>query len=110
LLAGLLVAGIAYFAAAGVEDLWSAAVRRPFAAEDARFDPGTFLTAANDYLHGRPLIEQDGDKWKVVSLDGKVTFAEGVSEEDAKAIRNGVLSADPTRIGEHRTDPPSYVV
>src|SRR4051812_46136152 len=35
LLAGLVVGLIAYFAAAGVENLWSAAVKRPFAAADA---------------------------------------------------------------------------
>jgi ABC-type branched-subunit amino acid transport system ATPase component len=39
-------------AAAGVEQLWKAAVRQPFAEPGARFDLGIALTAAADYMRG----------------------------------------------------------
>jgi ABC-type branched-subunit amino acid transport system ATPase component len=86
-LAGLGVAILAYFAAAGVENLWAAAVRRPYAAEDAKFNLGIFLTAANDYLHGRPSIERDGAEWKLVSPDGNLTLGRFTDRETAEAIR-----------------------
>jgi ABC-type branched-subunit amino acid transport system ATPase component len=52
LLVGLSTAALAYLAAAGVEDLWVAAVREPFKAPDARFDLRVFLSAAGAYLGG----------------------------------------------------------
>jgi ABC-type branched-subunit amino acid transport system ATPase component len=50
--AGLLVAALAVLAVVGVEQLWSAAIRRPFAEPGARFDAGVALAAAVDYLAG----------------------------------------------------------
>jgi branched-chain amino acid transport system ATP-binding protein len=49
---GLVVAALAVLAAVGIEQLWAASIRRPFAAPDARFDPGIALRAAADYLRG----------------------------------------------------------
>ena len=47
---GVLVALLAFLAVVGVEQLWAASVRRPFADPQARFDLGTALTAAANYV------------------------------------------------------------
>ena len=52
---GLLVAALAVLAVAGVEELWKAAIRQPFAEPNARFDPGIALNAAADYMRGVPV-------------------------------------------------------
>ena len=53
---GLVVALLAVFAAAGVEQLWKASIKKPFAAKDAKFEFGTAFTAATDYFQGLPGI------------------------------------------------------
>ncbi|HET6572440.1 MAG TPA: ATP-binding cassette domain-containing protein, partial [Fimbriiglobus sp.] len=51
---GLLVAVLAVLTVVGVEQLWTAAIRKPFAEPDARFDLAIALRAAADYLRGVP--------------------------------------------------------
>src|SRR5262245_24129432 len=46
LLAGLVVGLLAYLAAAGVQELWTAAVTRQFASVEDTFDAGKMLSAA----------------------------------------------------------------
>lgn len=55
LISGLAVGVLAFFTAAGVEGLWNASIKTPFAAPDARFAFGTFFTAVSDYLAGKSL-------------------------------------------------------
>jgi branched-chain amino acid transport system ATP-binding protein len=79
---------LAYFAAAGVENLWSAAVKRPFAAQGEKFSFSQAMAAATDYLQGLPAIEPTADgKFNVVSLDGKTTFATWADESEARTYR-----------------------
>jgi ABC-type branched-subunit amino acid transport system ATPase component len=49
-LTGLVVAGLSFLAAAGVEGLWAAAVRKPFPDPADGFRPGPALTATGEYL------------------------------------------------------------
>ena len=92
LLAGLVVGLIAYVAAAGVQELWSAAIKRPFAGPDDRFHAGVMLGAARDYLSGRPLIEKRGDGYAVVGLDGKAVYYEAPTWEMAREVRDAMLA------------------
>ncbi len=92
LFTGIVIAAISYLATAGIENLWSASIRRPFAKMGPAYTSAHSLQGAWDYLHGRPLIESNGVQWEVVSLDGKtVLFAAG-SEQQAKEFRNGLLN------------------
>jgi branched-chain amino acid transport system ATP-binding protein len=88
--AGIVIGLFAYLIVAGIEGLWSAALRRPYAAPDAKFDLSTSLTAAGDYLAGRPLIEADNANWNVGSGDGKIRFGSLASNEEAIAFRNAL--------------------
>ncbi|QEL18271.1 ABC transporter ATP-binding protein [Limnoglobus roseus] len=100
LVAGLVVAGLAYFAASGVESLWSAVVRRPFAAEGGSFSLAHSLSGAVDYLSGKPGIEKQANgTFAVVSLDGKVTFATTPTVDEAKAVREQVLAGNYNNAG-----------
>ena len=62
---GVVTAVFALITAAGIEQLWSAAIRRPFAEPQAQFSLGVALSAAADYLQGKPSVSQipDSDKW-----------------------------------------------
>jgi ABC-type branched-subunit amino acid transport system ATPase component len=89
---GAFVALFAFLAAAGVEELWSAAIRRPFAEPGARFSPGTSLAAAGDYLRGKPGVSKVPykDRWQVVALDGRV-LGTANTEADARQLRADLL-------------------
>ncbi len=52
--AGVLVLLLAVLAAAGVEGLWTASIKKPFDAAGATFTPGPALAGARDYLRGLP--------------------------------------------------------
>ena len=86
-LVGLLVALFAGFAGAGVEQLWTAAVRKPFAAADARYEVGPSLTGAADYLLGKPGVSPAGEQFEVTGLDGK-TLGKYPTLELAAAARD----------------------
>lgn len=98
--AGLIIAGLAYVAASGVENLWSASLKRTFSTQGDSFTFSQAATAAVDYLKGRPSIEKQGDAvFAVYSLDGKVKFATANTEAEARAVRASVLAntySDPT--------------
>ncbi len=93
---GLVVALLAVFAAAGVEQLWKASIKKPFAAKDATFEIGTAFTAATDYFQGRPGIApvSDGAQYEVSSLNG-TTLGKVATVEAAKQLRESLLNADP---------------
>ncbi|HVK16369.1 MAG TPA: ABC transporter ATP-binding protein [Fimbriiglobus sp.] len=95
--AGLVVAILAMFAAAGVEQLWRASIRQPFAEPGARFDPGTFVSAAGDYLLGKPGVSKvpGEDRWQVVSIGGRTRFGSPTTEADARLLRRSLLTQDP---------------
>ena len=97
--AALVVGLLAYLAASGVEDLWSASVTRQFAAADDTFDAGKLLTAANDYVHGRPGVQRNRftGRWEVVTLDGKETLAVAETRDEAVGIRDAAV-ADPPEV------------
>lgn len=96
LFAGVLVAFLAYMAAAGVQQLWSASITRQFAAADDQFDLVKIVVAANDYLHGRPGVERNRftGRWEVKSLDGKTTLATAADRDAAVAIRDAIITAE----------------
>ena len=93
---GLVVALLAVFAAAGVEQLWKASIKKPFAAKDAKFEIGTAFTAATDYFQGLPGIAPipDGAQYEVSSLNGG-TLGKVDSLDAAKQLRDSLLNADP---------------
>ena len=81
----LLVGFLGMLAASGVEEMWSASIRRPFAEPDASYSLGTSLGAFGDYLQGKPGISKKPlqEKWQVVGLDGNELVA---AESEAAAI------------------------
>jgi branched-chain amino acid transport system ATP-binding protein len=93
-LAGLLVSALAYLASAGIENLWAAAIKRPFASETSSFQFSHALSAVNDYLHGRPLIEKSGESWNLVTQDGKTTLFSAKEESQVAKFRDGLLAGD----------------
>jgi branched-chain amino acid transport system ATP-binding protein len=57
--AGLVVGLIAFFASAGLEGLWTAAVKSPFKEADSSFSLGTSIAAAVDYFQGKDLKDDE---------------------------------------------------
>ena len=106
--AGLVVALIAYVAAAGVQELWSAAVKRPFAGPDDRFHTGVMLAAARDYLSGRPLVEKRGDGYAVVGPDGKTVYYEAPTADAAREARDALLAGVEPTAGPPGADKPAF--
>ena len=89
LLVGLVTAGLAFLAAAGVERLWFAAVKRPTVGGTVPLTFGSAFSSAAAYLRGDLAVEKQrrGSLWKVVSADGKTELAVARNEEDANAKR-----------------------
>jgi ABC-type branched-subunit amino acid transport system ATPase component len=94
---GLLTAVMGLFAAAGVEQLWRASVRQPFAAPDDWFALVPFLTAASDYMQGRPGVSKvpGEEKWQVTSLDGATVYGTTGSEGEARKLQGLLMDAAP---------------
>ncbi|MFO0935330.1 MAG: ABC transporter ATP-binding protein [Gemmataceae bacterium] len=59
LLAGLVVAGLAFLVMAGVEGLWTAAMKTPYTTADARFDLKLSCTEAFRYLSGETIPAEE---------------------------------------------------
>jgi len=99
-LAGLVVSLLAYLAAAGVQELWSASVTRQFAAADDTFSSKKFFTAANDYLHGKPGVERNRftEQYEVKSLDGKVLLYMSGDEATARAVQTAIAGNSEPKI------------
>jgi branched-chain amino acid transport system ATP-binding protein len=88
LLAGLVVGLIAYLAAAGVQELWRAAVVRQFPGADDKFDFNKISTASSNYLSGVPGVAQNPitQLWEVSSLDGKTLLTVEADESAARSF------------------------
>ncbi|HJZ91462.1 MAG TPA: ABC transporter ATP-binding protein [Gemmataceae bacterium] len=84
---GLLTAFLTALVAVDVEALWVAAVKRQPVTE---FSYRRSLANAWDYIHGEPAVEKKrGNRWNVVSSDGKLGLAENIdSEAVAKYVRD----------------------
>ena len=93
---GLVVALLAVFAAAGVEQLWKASIKKPFAAKDAKFEIGTAFTAATDYFQGLPGIApvSDGAQYEVSSLNG-TPLGKVATRDEAQKLRESLLAGEP---------------
>ncbi len=93
LLAGVAVGLMAYLAAAGVQELWTASITRQFASPDDKFSFSKFSTSALDYLSGKPGVEKNRitAKWEVKSLDGKNALGVFDDESAARSFRDGLL-------------------
>ena len=98
---GLIVAFLSGSAAAKVEALWTAAVRKPFAVPGAVFEFGKASGALSRYLQGKPgyskLAFEDG--WEIATLDDK-ELARATTEEDASKLADEFLTAKPTLEGK----------
>lgn len=96
LLAGLLMGFLSYLAAAGVQQLWSATITRQFAAADDRFDLNKIVTAAQDYLRGKPGIERNhiSGRYQIKTLDGRLTLATTDDRASAQALRDAFLEQE----------------
>ncbi len=110
-LTGVLVGLFAYFAVAGVEQLWAAAVKRQFARLDDELSLGKVAAAAGDYLSGKPSVSRekpssDPDRppelWEVVKLDGKTLLLTVPDEATARERRDAIL-AGPAAVREAGT-------
>jgi len=96
LLAGLVVAALAWLISTNPEKFWTASARNPYQKKDDGFDPGKSFTAAGDYLQGQPGVffkpksaeKQDEGTWQVVALDGETVLREANTREDAVALRD----------------------
>lgn len=101
---GLVVAILALFAAAGVEQLWKASIRRPFAEPGARFSPGPALAAGVDYLSGKPGVNKvpSKDEFIIVGLNGNTVYGSATTEEAATSLRDKLLQTEPTLVTENK--------
>ncbi len=86
---GVVVALLAMLTAAGVEQLWKAAVKRSFPDNDARFEFTPARVAAEDYLSGLPGVFKVADKneWQIVSHDGTKVLYTTINPGDAYNMR-----------------------
>jgi ABC-type branched-subunit amino acid transport system ATPase component len=104
ILSGLVVGLFAYLAAAGVQELWTAAVTRQFASPEDTFSLSKMTTAAADYLSGKPGVEKNRitGKWEVKALDGKTSLGVFDDESAARAHRDSLLQ--PAGLGAAAAD------
>jgi len=90
-LIGLLTALLAAIVAVDVEGLWVAAVKRQPIND---FSYRKAIANAWDYLHGEPAVEKRrGNRWNVVSSDGKIILAEGIASDVAAITIRDDLAA-----------------
>ena len=98
---GLLVAFLSGSAAAKVEALWTAAIRKPFAVPGAVFEFGKASGSLSRYLQGKPGYSKlaFADGWEIATLDGK-ELARATTEDDASKLADEFLTANPTLEGK----------
>jgi ABC-type branched-subunit amino acid transport system ATPase component len=92
-LTGVLVSLMAYLAAAGVQQLWTAAVKNQFLGVDDTFDGKKMFSAGVDYLRGRPCAYRNPvtGQWEVNSLDNKTPLGNFGSKDEALKFRDELL-------------------
>lgn len=107
LLAGLLTALVAFLAAAGVQELWRAAITRQFSGSDDTFSFNKLFNAASDYVSGKPgiVLNRITNRWEILSLDGKSTLDVVDSEEEARTLATRIITDPLPPIPENPTLP-----
>ena len=93
---GLFVSFLLTFLAAGVEQLWNATIRKPFAAPGDKFEFGKAINAASRYLQGKPGYSKlpFEDAWIVSYHDGE-EFMKVPDEKVAKELADMLLTFPP---------------
>ncbi len=96
LVAGLLTALVAFLAAAGVQELWRASITRQFSGSDDTFSLSKLLSAAGDYVAGRPgvVLNRITNRWEILTLDGKTTLDVVDTEDEARQLA-AKIATDP---------------
>ena len=104
LLVGLATALAAALAAVNVDRLWQAAIKQNYAGPGEPFSYATAWQSAGDYLAGRLRVARaPGNRWSVVTADGRRTLAYADDLAQAEQLRDrlttlvGYLVADPGR-------------
>jgi len=89
LLAGFLVALLAFFSSVGIEGLWYATVKRPTAGGIVPLRTSAVVTAAVAYVNGEPATEKQrrSSLWRVTTADGATELAVVRTEEEAKSLQ-----------------------
>jgi branched-chain amino acid transport system ATP-binding protein len=85
--AGMVVAMIAFLAAAGVQQWWVAAVKKQFLGVSDHFDAGKILRASRSYLAGEPSLFRNPitEKWELFAHDNVTSL--GVYDTEAEAAK-----------------------
>ncbi len=88
LLVGVTTALAAAVAAVNVDRLWQAAIKQNYAGPGEPFSYQTAWHSAQDYLAGRLRVAHAGNRWSVVTADGRRTLAFADDKADADAQRD----------------------
>ncbi len=106
-IAGLLTAMVAFLAAAGVQELWRAAITRQFSGSDDSFSLSKVLAATGDYVAGRPgiVLNRITNRWEILSLDGKTTLDVVDSEAEARELASRIVLDQLPAIAENAKPP-----
>ncbi|VTS05041.1 branched-chain amino acid abc transporter atp-binding protein : ABC transporter related protein OS=Pirellula staleyi (strain ATCC 27377 / DSM 6068 / ICPB 4128) GN=Psta_4550 PE=4 SV=1: ABC_tran: ABC_tran: BCA_ABC_TP_C [Tuwongella immobilis] len=93
---GLLVGVLSWIAAASVDDLWKAAIKRQLSDGVENFSYGTALRDGMAYLRGDLAIDKPrrSRTWQVVSCDGEVELLRGLTLEAATLARDRLQSGE----------------
>lgn len=93
LFAGLVVALLAYLAAAGVQELWRASITRPFGGAEDRFETAKFASSFRHYLQGHPgvVLNRITGRWEILSLDGSESLYGSSDEAEVRRIRAAMM-------------------
>jgi branched-chain amino acid transport system ATP-binding protein len=97
---GVVVAFLCGLIAAKVEPLWTATIRKPFAAPGAKFEFGKASDAFARYMQGKPGYSKlpFDEGWEVATLDGE-ELTRAKTEEEAKALADDFLTQTPKLTG-----------
>jgi len=97
LLVGVATALAAALAAVNVDRLWQAAIKQNYAGPGEPFSYATAWHSAGDYLAGRLRVARaPGNRWSVVTSDGRRTLAFADDPAQAERLREGFTTlADP---------------
>ncbi len=97
---GIVVAFLSGLMAAKVEPLWTATIRKPFAAPGAEFEFGKAFGALSRYLQGKPGYSKlpFDEGWEVATLGGD-ELSQAKTEDEAKAFADEFLTQTPKLAG-----------
>jgi ABC-type branched-subunit amino acid transport system ATPase component len=94
LAAGMVVAALAFLAAAGVQQWWIAAVKKQFLGVSDRFDAGKIWRASRSYLAGEPSLFRNPitEKWELYAHDNVTSLGVFDTQEEAARERTRLLT------------------